>query len=161
MNYCSKCGTKLIQKQDGIDGLVPYCPSCNEYRYEQFNSAISSIVFNKNKDKVLLIQQYNRNDNILIAGYITKGENAKETLVREIQEEVGLKVLSYKYNDNEYFEKTNTLIHNYMVVVDSENYQLTDEVDKATWFTKEEALENIKPNSLAKHFLEECFNKIA
>ncbi len=30
MKYCSKCGTKLIMKKNGIDGLVPYCPRCQQ-----------------------------------------------------------------------------------------------------------------------------------
>ena len=45
------------------------------------------------KDKILLIQQYGHKDNILIAGYVTKGENAKQALFREIKEETGLPVI--------------------------------------------------------------------
>ena len=78
-----------------------------------------------------MIQQYGHVDNILIAGYINKGENAKEALIREIQEEVGLNVGFYQYNDNEYFKKTNTLIHNYVVIVESEDFVLSEEVDQA------------------------------
>mgnify|MGYP001774855617 FL=1 len=68
-----------------------------------FNSAISAIIFNPDKTKILLIQQYGKKDNILVAGYISKGENAKQALLREIEEEVNLKISSYIYNDNEYF----------------------------------------------------------
>ena len=70
--YCQVCGQQLIKKKCGIDGEVPYCPNCNEFRFERFNSAISAIVLNPSKDKILLIQQYRRTDNILIAGYINK-----------------------------------------------------------------------------------------
>lgn len=160
MKYCEKCGTLLIQKENGNDGLVPYCPHCKEYRFPMFNSAISTVIFNPDKDKILLIQQYNRKENILIAGYINKGENAKEALIREIKEEVGLNVKEYYYNDNEYFEKTNTLIHNYIVVAEDENYILNEEVDHAQWFKKEEILEVIKPCSLAKHFLKLALDKM-
>ena len=125
-----------------------------------FNSAISAIVFNPTKDKILLIKQYHHDQNILIAGYISKGENAKETLVREIKEEVGLNVVEYMYNDNEYFKKTNTLIHNYAAIVDSEDYVLNDEVDAAHWFNVDEVLDNIMPNSLAKSFVERFLKKV-
>ena len=40
MKYCSECGTKLIEKECGIDGLVPYCPTCKQFRFPMFNSAI-------------------------------------------------------------------------------------------------------------------------
>lgn len=159
--YCEKCGHILIQKDCGIDGSIPYCPSCHEYKFPMFNSAISTVILNKNRDKILLIQQYDKKDNILVAGYINKGENAKEALIREVQEETGLKVIKYQYNDNEYFPKTNTLIHNYIAVVDNENYTLTNEVDKAQWFCIQEVLNVIKPHSLAKHFLKLALDKIS
>ena len=85
----------------------------------------------------------------MIAGYINKGENVKETLVREIKEEVGSNVEEYMYNDHEYFKKTNTLIHNYTAIVDSEDYVLNDEV-----------LDNIMSNSLAKSFVERFLKKV-
>lgn len=153
MQYCTKCGTKLIEKTLESEGMIPYCPTCNEHRFPTFNSAISTVIFNASKTKVLLIQQYGKPNNILVAGYINKGENAKEALLREVKEEVGLKVSKFEYNDNVYFEKTNTLIHNYTSFVKDENFTLTNEVDKATWFAVEEAYEEIKENSLAKQFL--------
>lgn len=153
MKYCEKCGTLLVMKKCHNEGLVPYCGHCHEFRFPTFSSAISTVIFNKTRDKILLIQQYGRKDNILVAGYINKGENAKEALIREIKEEVGINVKEYYYNDNEYFEKTNTLIHNYIVIAENEDFILNDEVDKAKWYNKDEILDVIKPCSLAKHFL--------
>ena len=108
MSYCVKCGHELIEKENGIDGMVPYCPNCQEFRFPMFNSAVSALVLNPKKDKILLIQQYGHKDNILIAGYVTKGENAKQALFREIKEETGLTISSYEFNDNEYYARTNT-----------------------------------------------------
>ena len=140
MKYCSECGTKLIEKECGIDGLVPYCPTCKQFRFPMFNSAISTIIFNPTKDKILLIKQYGKDFNVLVAGYIIKGENAKETLIREIKEEVNL-------------------MHNYAVVVDSEDFKLTNEVDEAHWYSIEEARKQIKQGSLAHSFLERYLKK--
>lgn len=159
MKYCEKCGSPLEMKECGIDGLVPYCPQCQEFRFPMFNSAISAIVYNPAKDKILLIKQYGKNDYILVAGYISQKENAKETLTREIHEEIGLPISGYVYNDNEYFAPTNTLIHNYAVVVKSENFQLTSEVDEACWIPVEQVLDVIKPNSLAKSFVARWLDK--
>ena len=154
MSYCIECGEKLIMKPCGIDGDVPYCPKCQAFRFPMYNSAISAIVFNPDKTKILLSRQYGRDHQILIAGYINKGENAKQALIRELKEEVDLNVVDYHYNDNEYFARTNTLIHNYAVVSDSEDFHLTSEVDDAKWYDIDEVLTVIKPNSLAKHFVE-------
>ncbi len=160
MKYCSECGHELMEKECGIDGKIPYCPTCKEFRFPLFSSAISSITFNPDHTKVLLIQQYGKKSNVLVAGYINKGENAKETLLREMKEEVGLTVIDAIYNDNVYFEKSETLIHNYITTVASENFTLTDEVDSAQWFSLEDAVQMIKPNSLAKDFLFRAYHKL-
>lgn len=120
MKYCEICDEKLILKESGIDGKIPFCQKYQQFKFPTFNSAISAIVFNPQRDKILLIQQYGKPHYILVAGYINKGENAKDALIREIKEEIGLSIIDYKYNDNEYFSKTNTLIHNYVVRAESE-----------------------------------------
>lgn len=160
MKYCVECGNELIEKECGIDGIVPYCPVCKDFRFPTFNSAVSSVIFNPTKDKILLIQQYGRTSNILVAGYINKGENANEALLREVQEEVNLQVKKFEYNDNVYFDKSNTLIHNFISTVSSEDFVLTDEVDKATWFPIEEAIHAVKEKSLAKNFLFKALHKM-
>ena len=150
MNYCPECGTKLIKKQDGNEGMVDYCEKCGKFHYPTFNSAISTIVIKD--DQVLLIKQYGRDSYILVAGYISKGENAKETLIREVKEETNLEVVDYLYNDNFYFSRSNTLMHNYISYVRGE-VQLTNEVDEATYFSYHDAYVNIRHSSLAKKFL--------
>lgn len=160
MKYCVECGARLEMRTCGIDGMVPYCPRCKAFRFPMFNSAISAIIFNPTKDKILLIKQYGMSDYILVAGYINQKENAKETLVREIREETGLSVKGYVYNDNAYFARTNTLIHNYAVVAESENFRLTSEVDRAEWIPIDEVLHVIKPHSLAKAFVAQWLEKM-
>ena len=114
--YCNTCGTKLIMKRDGIDGFVPFCMNCQTFKYPTFSDAISSVIFSPDKKEILLIQQYGRKDNVLVAGYVTKGENLETTLKREIEEEVHLEIERFMYNDNQYYERTNTLITNFMAV---------------------------------------------
>lgn len=153
-NYCSVCGTKLYPKECGDEGMVQFCKKCGIFKFPVFNSAVSNVIFNERKDKILLIQQYGTKNNILVAGYINKGETPQEALKREILEEVGLNAVEWNYNASRYFEKSNTLIHNFVVKVDSENFKIKEnEVDYAQWFTIKEAVENVKPNSLASNFL--------
>ena len=154
MKHCYECGTALTKKECEHEGLVPFCDSCNTFRFPIFNTAVSCIVFNKTEDKILLIQQYGRPDYILVAGYISQGESAEQTVQREVKEETGLSVISYRYMKSEYFEKSNTLIFNYCCVVDSEDLSHTNhEIDKADWFSVEEATAAIKKGSLAEKFL--------
>lgn len=64
-------------------------------------------------------------------------------------------MLEYRFLRSEYFPKTNTLIFNFAVVIDSECLEnvSTWEVDQAAWFTFDEARASVKPASLAQRFL--------
>lgn len=159
MKYCYTCGHKLILKELEHEGVVPYCECCKEYKFPIFNTAISMVPLNPDEDKILLIQQYQRISNILVAGYVNKGESAEEALKREMKEEIGRNVLRHKFLKSEYFPKSNTLIWNFAVVIDSESLQniSTWEVDRAAWFSFDEAKVVVKPNSLAQRFLDNFF----
>lgn len=154
MKYCMECGTALEKRLCGDEGLVPYCPKCEQFRFPVFNCAIITAVLNPEKNKILLIKQYGRPFYILVAGYVNKGENAEHALYREVQEELGLDVTAHHFMRSQYFEGSNTLMLNFACVADSEDLSgMTKEVDSAKWFTFEEALKNIKQGSLAHFFL--------
>ena len=155
MNYCYECGTKLEKRNLENEGMIPYCPSCGQYRFPIFSTAVSMIVENPAHTKILLIQQYGTHNNVLVAGYINQGENAEAAVIREVMEETGLKVTSLHFNKTEYFKRTNTLMLNYSCTVERESLdQLnTCEVDAAQWFTHEQARQHIMKNSLAERFL--------
>ena len=90
MKYCFECGTKLIEKPLKNEGNIPYCEKCGEYRFPIFSTAVSMIVKNPDQTKILLIQQYGKGQNVLVAGYINKGENAEHAVEREVFEETGV-----------------------------------------------------------------------
>ena len=155
MKYCYECGEKLHMKELEHEGMVPFCEACRAYRFPIFSTAISMVTLNPKRDKILMIQQYGKPNNILVAGYVNKEECAEDALVREMKEEIGRKVVQYRFLRSEYFPKTNTLIFNFAVVIDSECLEnvSTWEVDRAAWFTFDEAKASVKPASLAQRFL--------
>ena len=161
MSFCSNCGEELVEKYLENEGMIPYCPHCRDFRFPMFNAAISAIVYNPVGDRLILIRQYGRDRNILVAGYINKGESAEHTLVREIKEELGLNVTGYTFNASQYFEKSNTLMINFACQVDSDSLDHVnrDEVDYARWYTPQEAKEQIFSGSLAERFLLKWLDK--
>lgn len=167
MSYCTECGTKLVLKHLENEGMIPWCEKCQAYRFPTFNAAISTIVYSPDEQKILLIKQYGRDRNILVAGYINKGEAAEHALAREVMEEMGLRVTACTFNMSEYFEKSNTLMLNFASIVDSYNFSgMTSEVDDAAWYTPEKAREAIAHDSLAEKFLlgwlskRECYDHV-
>ena len=48
--YCQECGTALTEKYLENEGMIPFCPKCNQYRFPMYNVAVSMIVVNKSTD---------------------------------------------------------------------------------------------------------------
>ena len=69
-------------------------------------------------------------------------------------------VIDFKFNASSYYEKSNTLICNFIVRAKNENYSLTTEVDAANWFTIEKSKEAIYKGSLAEKFYNLAIEKI-
>jgi len=165
MSYCFKCGTRLIEKECvnyGIsDGMIPFCPKCGEFLFPKFSVAVSMAVFSPDFGRVLLIKQYGRDRNILVSGYVMKTESLETTLERELMEEVGLKASSYRFNASEYFEKSQTLMCNFIVRAGSENFVLSEEVDHAEWYDLNSAGQAVAEGSLAEKFLLLAIGKIS
>lgn len=154
MKHCIECGTQLVEKQLEGEGIIPYCPVCEQFRFPMFNAAVSVIIFNAAREKILLIQQYKKVRNILVAGYINLGESAEHAVAREILEEVGLDAVDIKFNKSEYYEKSNTLMFNFSCSVRDDKFKIdSKEVDYAAWYPVEEAKEAIADGSLAERFL--------
>jgi len=152
--FCPDCGSELESRQDGNEGMIPFCPRCNTFRYPMYNVAVSMIVVNESTGKIILIKQYGRDAYILVAGYVSRGESNEEAVIREIKEETGMTVSHIEFNKTKFFEPSNTLMCNFTAFVkdDSEIFP-NEEIDSYEWFTPEEARANIRPNSLAEEFL--------
>ena len=152
--YCQVCGSELIEKELEGEGLVPFCPACNEFRFPMYNVAVSMIVINKMTNKILLIKQYGRDFYILVAGYVNRGEQLEHAVVRELKEETGMTASYIRFNRTKFFEPSNTLMCNFTVYVDSDSELSTNkEIDSFNWFSFDDARKNIKPGSLAAEFL--------
>ena len=154
--FCTECGSALTMKSLDGEGMVPYCPACNAYRFPKYNAAVSMITRDKKDGKILLIKQYGRPDYILVAGYINRGESMEKAVLRELMEETGLvaDMNEISFNRTRFFEPSNTLMCNFTVWVEDKNaMDPNKEIDSYAWFTPEEAVENVKKNSLAGAFL--------
>jgi NAD+ diphosphatase len=153
--FCRECGTQLIMKENETEGLVPYCPSCEQFRFPQYNVAVSMIVVNKAKDEILLIQQYGKGTYVLVAGYVNRGEALEDAVKREIKEETGMTVSSMKFNRTQFFERSDTLMCNFTAFVrNADEFDPNYEIDSYPWFSREEASKNVRPDSLAQFFLD-------
>ncbi len=152
--YCWVCGEKLSEKMSKTDGIAPYCPRCDRFRYPMYNTAVSMIVRDRDTGDILLIKQYGRPYFILVAGYVNRSESLEDAARRELREETGLNAVSVHFNRSRFFEPSNTLMCNFTVSVDNAaDIAPNSEIDFYQWFSQEDARCNIKENSLAQFFL--------
>ena len=155
--YCKVCGTRLeLRECEGEPNLIPFCPSCGEYRFEQFNVAIITAIFNQDRSKLFMMRQYGREKYNFLAGYVNKGESAEEALRREMMEEMGMTLVSHKMLFTYYFAKSNTLMIAFESTVDSEDLSGMNEkeVDEARWFCSyNEAWEAVIKGAVAEKLL--------
>lgn len=159
--YCTECGEKLTLMYANGEGLVPYCKACGQYRFAQFPTAVSMVVTNRAKDKILLARHKGEEDFILFAGYVKKGETAEKAVTREFKEETKLNTVKYKYMSSRYHEPKNVLMLNFiMIAEDGEPVLNENELEEIKWFSFEDALHAIRKDSTAEAFLKSAIAEI-
>ena len=120
----------------------------------------SAWVVNRQRTKVLMAYHNIYQSWSWLGGHADGEQDLLQVAVREVKEETGLTVLDYRFNKSEYFAKSNTLMVNFACTVDSENFTLRKgEVDRAGWFSVEEARAQIYHDSLAEKFLLSAIEK--
>ena len=153
MNYCMRCGAKLGARQHPTDGLVPYCECCGGYRFPVFSAAVGIVVLNPEETRVILIRQYGNAKDVLVAGYVDKGETAEHAVRRELMEELGLEAETLRYLGSHYYEPSETLMLNFAVTVTELEAHPNFEVDSWRWYTLDEARSVVRPEGLAARLL--------
>ena len=91
--YCPHCGSRLIQKEIGDEGLLPFCEACSVPLWDMFTTSIIAAVVNEQNEIALLRQGYvSASSYVCVAGVMKMGESAEDTVIREVKEELGLTV---------------------------------------------------------------------
>ena len=160
IKYCPICGTEAIQKEIGDEGFMPFCTTCNMPLWDYFNTSIICAVVNENGEIALLRQEYVSTVNyVCVAGHMKSEESAEQTVMREVQEELGLEVKELTYIRSYPYEKKNLLMLGFMVAVEKKDFKLSGEVDSAEWFNLEEAPSKLREGGIAWQLVREIISK--
>ena len=159
--YCVECGEKLTLVFNHKEGLVPFCKKCNEYRFPQFATAVSMVVTNRNKDRILLAKHKDQSDYILFAGYVKKGETAEKAVTREFKEETKLNTVKFRFMSSRYHEPRNVLMLNFLTMAEIGEPEIdADEIDEIKWFNFDEALSAVRKDSTPEFFLKKAIAEL-
>ena len=148
--FCPHCGNKLIKKEIGDEGLIPYCEACKIPLWDMFTTCIICAVVNEYGEIALIRQGYVSTTNyVCIAGVMKLGESAEECAMREVQEEIGLHVEELEYIKTYPYEKKEMLMIGFKAKVRKEDFRTSGEVDSVRWFKLSEAPEQLREGSIA------------
>lgn len=148
--YCPHCGTKLIKKEIGDEGMIPYCENCSIPLWDMFTTSIIAAVVNEYDEIALLRQNYvSASKYVCVAGIMKIGESAEETVIREINEEIGQTVDKLEFIRSYPYEKREMLMLGYKASVKKQDFILSGEVDSAEWVKYENALSLLREGSVA------------
>ena len=155
--YCPHCGEKLIKKEIGDEGLIPFCENCDIPLWDMFETCIITAVVNEENEVALIKQSYMTTQTyVCVAGHMKIGESAEEAVIREIKEEIGLDVKELNFIKTYPYEQKEMLMLGFKAKVKKADFVLSDaEVATAKWFTFAEALENIREGSIAWQLVRE------
>ncbi len=158
--YCPDCGKKLILKEIGDEGRIPYCGSCQRPWWDMFTTSIICAVINEEQEIALLRQDYVSTTNyVCVAGIMKPQESAEETVVREVKEEIGLDVTKLDYIRSYYYNKKELLMLGYKAEVKKGEFRLSKEVDMVKWFPLSEALQYLREGGIAWQLVREILER--
>lgn len=154
-SYCPLCGTKLVHKEIGDEGLLPYCETCARPFWDMFATSVICAVVDEAQEIALLRQEYvSKNCYVCVAGIVQMGETAEETARREIWEEIGQQVQDLEYVDSYFFDGKEMLMLGYLAHVRKRPFRLSGEVDQAVWVPLKQAAELLPEKGIAKKLVE-------
>jgi NAD+ diphosphatase len=92
--YCGRCGTPTLVKPGE---RARQCPACGQIHYPRIAPAVMALV--QRGDQLLLARSPHFVPGMYsaLAGFVEPGESLEHCLVREVKEEVGVKVANLRY----------------------------------------------------------------
>ncbi len=157
--FCPECGRRLLKKEIGDEGEVPYCESCGRPFFSFSYPCVICLVTDGEGSFTLLKQGYVSKNYVFVAGYIQRCETPEAAAAREIKEEIGLDAVKTEYLGSFYHKRDDNLMLGFAVTVRRGKFSLSKEVDSAEWFTEEKARELLQSSTVCKELLNEYTRK--
>ncbi len=95
--FCPYCSKALKIKIEEFKERQ-WCADCNWTYYPHVASAVGAVIINNGK--VLMVKRERepyKGTWMFPAGFVDYGEHPEDTLIREVKEETGLRIMEYRY----------------------------------------------------------------
>lgn len=130
--FCGKCGQSTTESESDRSMV---CKPCGMSFYPRLSPSI--IVLVHRDDEVLLARNRMFPEGLFstLAGFVEPGESIEETVSREVEEEVGVKVGNMRYRGSQPWPFPNSLMLGFHAEYDSGDIVCQqDEIAEANWF---------------------------
>jgi NAD+ diphosphatase len=131
--FCSRCGAQLRTK---AAQRAKECPQCGLLHFPRLAPAI--IVLVERGDRFLLARSRHFMPGMysLLAGFVEPGESLEEAVVREVKEEVGVKVKDIRYFSSQPWPFPHSLMMGFTATYAGGEISIQhEEIEDAGWFT--------------------------
>lgn len=116
MNYCPNCKETLSAVSvDGVQRLACSSKSCNFVFWGNPTPVAAALVVHEGQFLLTRNAQWPAGRFSLITGFVEKGEVPEQTIVRELQEEIGLVAYNVIFVGNFSLEKFKQLLMAYVI----------------------------------------------
>ena len=130
--YCNRCATEMA-RSNGMNAKE--CPACGFLNFPRISPAV--IVLVEKEDKLLLARakRFTADFYSVLAGFVEPGETLEETVRRELQEEVGIKVKNIRYFGSQPWPFPDALMIGFIAEHESGDIRTDEsEIVNAGWF---------------------------
>lgn len=151
--FCSRCGKETLHSEKE---RMLYCNFCGFQTYPTISPCVIVAVYDH--DRLLLTKYRGRPHHryALIAGFSEIGESLEQTVCREVQEEVGLKVKNLFYYKSQPWPFTDTILAGFYAELDGDDTITLqeDELSLGVWVNRKDIPAEVEKISLTSEMIE-------
>jgi NAD+ diphosphatase len=143
--FCSQCGAALRMIHAGH---VARCDACASDHYPRIDAAVIMLV--SDGERLLLGRQasWPQGRYSLLAGFVEPGERLEDTVVREVMEEAGVRVLRADYVASQPWPFPSGMMLGFSALAEPDPPRCNDELEDARWFGRDELLAEVANGTL-------------
>ncbi len=152
MRVCPRCGTPL---ECDARLTAKNCPACRTQYFPRIEPCIIALVIRDGKILLARHKQHAQTVFTCIAGFIEAGESAEHAVLREVQEETGLKIKNIRYFASQSWPYPDQLMLGFFADYQSGSLALqTEELHEAAWFSPDALPPIPKAGSMANRLID-------
>ena len=155
--FCGRCGSPQTDKPDETARL---CPRCGSVTYPRLSPAVLALV--RKEGRVLLARNVAFRSGVfsILAGFVEPGESFEECVVREVREEVGIRVGRVRYLGSQPWPFPDSLMVGFEAEWEAGDLRPDGvEIAEAGWYGPDDHPPLPLPGSLSRRLIDGAFGR--